>query len=82
MKSVEVEQLRAALQRQREHNKLLETTLRAERDHRKACQADRLVLLRKLQVLLRWVEFGPSKPKEEILKDVDPGRLISSGVLL
>lgn len=81
-KSVEVEQLRAALQRQRQHNKLAENSLRAEREYRKALQADYTRMLKRFKTLLRYVEFGSSAPKEKVLEELDPGRLISSGALL
>lgn len=81
-KSAEVDQLRAALERQREHNKLLENTLKAEREHRKAVQDDHKRVLKRFQTLIRYVEFGSGKPKEEVIREADPGRLISSGVLV
>lgn len=85
--------LESEIVRQKSHNRLLEETLHAERNRRKEIQEGTARLVRKFKRLMRHVEeisgglpsagFAPNPDQKstlDLLDEIDPGRLIRSGI--
>jgi hypothetical protein len=78
---MEVERLKREVQRQKDHNTLVTSSLRQERDRRKQFGESLLQLSRKLRTLVKEVERGSDGPRlREVVSEIDPDRSIRMGL--